>query len=86
MSPKNKKFNKSFVENKFNRISLFGISKDDPRAHCYKASFKYIKAKKPKVVLIEQVPGVLTNKQLKNDIFKRWMGMLLCRQFEAYVP
>ena len=49
----------------------------DPRSKCYRASFDYIRKRKPKVVLIEQVPGVVHNKRLRKLVFLKWVKMFL---------
>ena len=42
-----------------------------------KASFTYIAAKKPDTALIEQVPGVIRNKELKRTIYDKWIRVSL---------
>ena len=63
----------AFVFSVFYLANIDLCNQADPRAACYKASFRYIKMKKPKAVLIEQVPGILKNKKLKKDVFMRWI-------------
>lgn len=41
------------------------------------ASFKYIMAKRPTAVMIEQVTGVVRNKVLKSQIYDKWIRMRL---------
>lgn len=41
------------------------------------ASFDYIKAKRPEVALIEQVPNVIRNKKLKKSIYDKWINVSL---------
>jgi hypothetical protein len=49
------------------------VTKDDPRTQCASASFDYIDYHRPQVVLIETVPGILTNKKLRKRVFGSWM-------------
>ena len=52
------------------------MTQDDIRAKCYNATFDYIKVKKPKAILLEQVPHILS-KKLKKKVFARWMAEFL---------
>ena len=42
--------------------------------------WSYIRKKLPKVILLEQVPGLITNKKLKKAVFNRWMNESLVFQ------
>ena len=51
-------------------------AKEDPRTQCYKATQLYVESKKPDVVLLEMVKGVL-GKKFRKTVFRKWMNMLL---------
>eukprot|EP00435_Cladocopium_sp_Y103_P017061 s854_g4.t1 len=49
----------------------------DPRSKCYRATFDYIKTKRPKAALLETVPGVVRNKRLKKMVYAKWLAEFL---------
>ena len=55
---------------------MIAKAKDDVRTKCYAATEKYVTKKKPQVVLIEMVKGVLV-KKMKKTVFLKWIHMFL---------
>lgn len=75
--------NYSFRQFKKTSQNIVLQTKEDPRTQCYKATQLYVESKKPDVVLLEMVKGVL-GKKFRKTVFRKWMNMLLGWCFVFY--